>query len=215
MIAVFGGRSNVTRELSTMRSVFVFGRKDTFSSATFVSRVSLGSQEGIESACRDFQEFLLGTDDSTVHLVLLQGISTQNWNEAFCINLYSVALLAETLCEFSVCNKRKGSITFLDSASSTLGGKAAYCATKSGLFGLMNSLNSSYGNDVRTNIILPGAFSSGMISDWSEEKVRRISSKTYANRVAEPREIADSILFLMENEYMCGSVLNITSGQVR
>ena len=215
MIAVFGGRSRVTKELSAQRSIFVFGRKDTFGSATFVSKVSLGSQEGIESACKYFQEFLLDTNDAAVHLVLLQGISTQNWNEAFYVNLYSVAMLAETLCEFCVCNKRKGSITLLASASSTLGGKAAYCATKSGLFGLMNSLNSSYGDDVRTNIVLPGAFSSGMISDWSEEKVRRVSSKAYANRVAEPREIAESILFLMENEYMCGSVLNITSGQVR
>ncbi|NOD93850.1 SDR family oxidoreductase [Ruegeria sp. HKCCD4884] len=216
MIVVFGGRSRVTEELSVLEDISVFGREDTFESASFISKVSLENISGIDKACEKLVSFLREVGDYEAHLVLLQGVSTRNWTEAFHVNLLSVGRLAERFCQHCVQNGLNGgSITLFGSASATLGGKAAYCSTKAGLVGLMNSLNAEFGTTVRTNLLLPGAFHSTMTDDWGQAKVSRVSENTYSRRLAEPAEIAKAILFLISNKYMCGSTLNISCGQIR
>lgn len=131
------------------------------------------------------------------------------------VNLISVGMLSKIFAEYIIENNAKGSITLLGSTSSYLEGKMPYTSSKSGLFGLMNSLNKEFGQFVRTNLIVPGAFIGGMTADWNTEKVQKVTDNTLLKRITTSDEISNSIEFCIQNKYLCGSVINMSGGQIK
>jgi NAD(P)-dependent dehydrogenase (short-subunit alcohol dehydrogenase family) len=130
------------------------------------------------------------------------------------INLISCGILSETFGEFLHSNQKAGSITFIGSVAQVNGKKLTYSSTKSALIGLMNSVNHNYGEFVRTNIIIPSSFESKMIEDWNKEKRKNVSDSLYSKRFV-TKEIAHAIKFCINNSYIQGSILNLSSGGVR
>lgn len=216
MRIVVGSRSALAKELDHRMSAIFVGRENPYGFQRWVQGVSLASFDGI-SATVDLVRDLLEqhSDDDRHDIVFLQGISTADWHDAAFVNLVSVGVLAEHFASYVAENKLRGSITMIGSASAYLGGKLPYAATKAALTGLMNALNSRFGTAVRTNMVVPGAFYGGMTTDWSASKVNAVASQTYAKRLADPREIVDAIIFLIDNEYVAGAIVNMSSGQVK
>jgi 3-oxoacyl-[acyl-carrier protein] reductase len=145
----------------------------------------------------------------------LNGISSNNWEENISINMVATAKIADLFSSFITNNSKKGSVVLIGSAASHFGIKLPYSMTKASLVGLMNGLNNQYSPNVRTNMIFPGAFESGMTDDWSEEKVAKIAETTYQNRLASVDEILNSILFCVKNTYLSGATINMTSGGIK
>lgn len=172
------------------------------------------TKSGIDESLTVFQKALstmvLGEE---AHLVCLQGLSTSDWEASFNVNLLSVALFADYFCKFLADKKIVGSITFISSASAYLGGKAAYASAKAALFGLMNSLHSQY-QDIRLNIILPGAFEGGMTADWDIDKKKMVGNQARVGRIARPEEIVQAVNFCIDCKYVAQSTINMTSGRV-
>ena len=103
----------------------------------------------------------------------------------------------------------------IGSSSSILGGKMPYSATKSGLVGIMSSINKNHSSYIRANLIVSGIFESGMIDDWTNEKLSIVSHNTYTKRPATVEEIAQAIIFCCSNGYLAGSTINLTNGQIK
>ena len=88
---------------------------------------------------------------------------------------------------------------------------SAYGVTKAGIHGLTLWLAGYWAKRKATvNTIAPGA----VFNDHSEEFQRRVSELIMANRMAEPSEIADVMLFLCSKQagYMTGQLVNVDGG---
>ncbi|PST23281.1 glucose dehydrogenase [Rhizobium sp. JAB6] len=82
-------------------------------------------------------------------------------------------------------------------------GVAAYAASKSGLIGLTQTLAAEFGpQNVRVNAVLPGAVDTDMYRDMNDtaEKQAFITNLHALKRVADPEEIARSVLYLASDD---------------
>jgi NAD(P)-dependent dehydrogenase (short-subunit alcohol dehydrogenase family) len=212
-IYVIGSSTALSRAIDeeTDDAVF-FGRTNPNKFTSWIEIPGLGTNSEIEESLKRFEGSL--NPGKAMSLVCLQGISSDDWGESINVNLLSVARFIDVFCNYVKSNRLKGNVTMVGSASSYLGGKPAYSSTKAALFGLMNSINTSFAPSIRTNIVLPGVFEGGMIHDWSAKKRKKVSEQTYVKRIASASEITDAIMFCIRNEYVAGSVINMTSGQV-
>ena len=95
---------------------------------------------------------------------------------------------------------------------------APYCAAKAGVIGLTRSLAREFApHQVRVNAIAPGPVATAMVSlehmsaEWVEKELA-----TPQHRLADPAEIAASVLFLCSDlsRFYCGQVLGPNGGSV-
>lgn len=212
---VVGSTSTLTTALRRQIDgpMTVVGRSPVEATAetNFVHIGSLESTGGQLAACAELHSVVSRSEDVT-HSVFLQGLSTADWDLAVAVNLVSVGRMCEAVLDARPPNG--SSITLVGSASSYLGGKMAYAASKAGLSGVMAAINKMASGSVRCNLVVPGAFESSMIADWSVEKRQQVSDNTTLRRLANSDEIAAAIISLATNRYATGTVLNMTGGQV-
>jgi NAD(P)-dependent dehydrogenase (short-subunit alcohol dehydrogenase family) len=85
-----------------------------------------------------------------------------------------------------------------------------YCASKAGLIGATKALAKELAPNILVNALAPG------IAAWpteTDEEEKRQLSFIPMRRFAETREIAAAMIFLLENDYVTGQVLNICGGR--
>jgi len=93
----------------------------------------------------------------------------------------------------------------------------AYCAAKGGVITLSKSAalhNCSAKNGVRVNAVVPGVTNTKLITEGSAGGLELWGSYEPIGRVAEPREIAQAVLFLASDEssFVTGSALVVDGG---
>jgi len=69
---------------------------------------------------------------------------------------------------------------------------------------------------VRVNVIRPGIVDTPLLDrlapDGRDQVVQAMAKRVPLGRIAQPEEIADAILFLMNNQYVTGSTLTVDGG---
>lgn len=96
-------------------------------------------------------------------------------------------------------------------------GVTAYCATKHGVVGLTKSAALDHIKDgIRINAVCPGGTRTAMLNEWFKdpEVERAALAGTPIGRMADPAEIARTVLFLASNEasFMVGHALVADGG---
>ena len=116
--------------------------------------------------------------------------------------------------------KPDGDVVFVSSIGGTSGTvDASYAASKAGLHGLTRSLAREYGNEgLQVNAVAPGPTK----TDMNDEIISYLETiefqghenvDTYLPEYAcQPEEIAHTIEYLLENEYVQGEIININGG---
>jgi NAD(P)-dependent dehydrogenase (short-subunit alcohol dehydrogenase family) len=128
-------------------------------------------------------------------------LSAASFTETITTNLVSAFLGAKYQVP-AMLRRGAGSLIFTSSiAGHTVGfpGVASYCASKSGLIGLTQSLAAEYGSKgMRVNAILPGAVDTPLYRQMNAtaEAQSFIAGLHALKRVATPEELARSVLFL-------------------
>jgi NAD(P)-dependent dehydrogenase (short-subunit alcohol dehydrogenase family) len=156
--------------------------------------------------------------------------SLQNWKEILEINLTGAFLVAREAVRAMLANGTEGSITFVSSQAGKRGGSfgAAYCASKFGVLGLMQSLAIEIaGRGIRVNAVCPGDVSTPMTESNVRARARLlgVSADEYAHRMvagiplgrlASAQEIASVLLFLASPaaSYISGESINIDGAQL-
>jgi NAD(P)-dependent dehydrogenase (short-subunit alcohol dehydrogenase family) len=212
---VFGSTSSLSKALNHCVDCHFIGRGNPFNFDNFISHLGFDTEENINLSISILDNLVNKLEFNSLHLIFLQGISSNDWKLSINVNLLSVAMISEFISKKLNLIKSKGSLTYIGSAAGVLGGKMPYSATKTGLNGVMSSINKDFAPIQRANIVLPGAFEGKMTRDWDNEKQNRILKNTYSKRLASPEEIAESILFCTRNEYLCGNTINLTNGQIK
>jgi NAD(P)-dependent dehydrogenase (short-subunit alcohol dehydrogenase family) len=147
------------------------------------------------------------------------GVSAASFTDTLTTNLTSAFLGAKHQVP-AMLRRGAGSLIFTSTiAGATVGfpGVASYCASKSGLIGLAQSLAAEFGpQGVRVNTILPGAVDTPMYREMnaSAEAQSFIAGLHALKRVSSPEELARSVLFLASDasSFMTGAALIVDGG---
>ena len=144
-------------------------------------------------------------------------METENWNTVIGTNLSSAFFAAKYQIPALIANGG-GSIVFTSSfvgyANAGMPGMGAYAASKAGMIGLTMSLAAEHGaQNVRVNALLPGGTKTGMAA--GDAAVQEFIANLHPlKRMAAPREIAQSALFLLSDRasFVTGSAVDADGG---
>lgn len=113
-----------------------------------------------------------------------------------------------------------GDIVFVSSIGGTAGTvDASYAASKAGLHGLTRALAREFGDEgVQVNAVAPGPVETAM-NDEILAYLESVDFRGHENvdthlpgYACDPTDVAHSIAYLLENEYVQGEVLNVNGG---
>ncbi len=137
-----------------------------------------------------------------------QEISDDEWDSVLNVNLKGAFIVSQEVSKYM----KRGKIVNIASIAGRNGGTVGvhYAASKAGLMGLTFALASQLAPDILVTAVAPGPVDTELIS---EEKKEELSKLTPLGRIATPEEIAHAVLFLLENDYMTGVVVDINGGR--
>ncbi len=142
-----------------------------------------------------------------------------DWDRVLGVDLKAVFLVCRAFIP-GMLSRGQGSIVNIASDLGLLGREryAAYCAAKAGVIGLSKSLAREFAaHNLRVNAVAPGPVATAMVSlehmsaEWVEKELA-----IPQHRLADPSEIADSLLFLASDlsRFYTGQVLGPNGGSV-
>ena len=146
-------------------------------------------------------------------------VSEGGWNDAIATNLTGAFLGAKHQIAEMI-KHGGGSVIFTSTFvgySFAFPGLAAYAASKSGLIGLTQALAAEFGpHGIRVNAILPGGVETDMFRTVNDtpDKQAFITNLHALKRVAQPEELARSVLYLASDDasFVTGTASLIDGG---
>jgi NAD(P)-dependent dehydrogenase (short-subunit alcohol dehydrogenase family) len=149
----------------------------------------------------------------------LADMELAEWTLVQSVNLTGPFLVCKSAIPHLV-RAEAATIVNVASASGLLpsGANGGYAAPKAGLIALTKVFAVELAPKVRVNVVCPGSVETpllrGVLPD-SEEARERIKQVYALQRVADPREIADAILFLTsgQSSYITGAALAVDGGR--
>lgn len=149
---------------------------------------------------------------STFYSTPVGSVSEDQWNDLIGTNLKAPFFLAQAAAPFL--QQSKGCIVNIVDihADRPLKGYPIYSMAKAGLVMMTKALAAELGPNIRVNAVAPGAIL------WPEHldevNQQRIVSKTFLKRKGDPEDIANTILFLINDAaYITGQVLVVDGGR--
>ena len=145
-------------------------------------------------------------------------MTEEQFDQVVDVNLKGVWNLTKLIAPGMQIN-HSGSIINISSVVVVFGniGQANYAATKAGVIGMTKSWAKEFalkGGNVRVNAVAPGYTMTNMMKTVPENLLEKFRGTTMLGRLAEPFEIANSVLFLASDlaSYVTGEVLNVNGG---
>jgi 3-oxoacyl-[acyl-carrier protein] reductase len=160
---------------------------------------------------------ILVNNAATIYTSLFQMTSVKKLNEVFKINFLSQTMFTQYILK-SMIREKSGSIIYISSSSATDGnaGRFAYASSKAALNAQAKVLSREVGkNNIRVNVIAPGLTNTDMmVQNTSKEMIEKTLSGVSLNRVAEPKEISNTALFLASelSSYLTGQIIRVDGG---
>jgi NAD(P)-dependent dehydrogenase (short-subunit alcohol dehydrogenase family) len=138
------------------------------------------------------------------------------WDEVLAVDLTGVMLMSRAAIP-AMRRTGGGAIVNVSSVSALIGGAGhAYTAAKGAVVALTKAMATTYGPDVRANVVCPGAIRTPMIEvTLADPAVReRWESRSLVGRIGEPEDIAPLAVYLASDEsaFVTGGVFVIDGG---
>tara|TARA_B110000263_G_scaffold132000_1_gene114747 strand:- start:75 stop:830 length:756 start_codon:yes stop_codon:yes gene_type:complete len=146
-------------------------------------------------------------------------INSNIWDKVFEINLKSMMYLSKIIVPKMKKNKF-GSMVHISSIDALSGDdkpQDAYGASKAAMIRLSKSFAIQFAsNNIRSNIILPGAIETGMQKRWKKKpsSKKNLEKAIPLKRVGKPTDISNSIMFLLSEQasYITGTGIVVDGG---
>jgi 3-oxoacyl-[acyl-carrier protein] reductase len=140
----------------------------------------------------------------------LEDIGIKEWKYILDVNLTGVFNCCKAAA--SELKKNKGKIVNMSSIAGKTGGTIGchYGASKAGVIGLTFALATELAPHVTVNAVAPGPVDTELMSRETKEQLSR---KTPFGRIARPEEIAHTVLYLLENDYVSGEVVDVNAAR--
>lgn len=143
-----------------------------------------------------------------------QSAKDVDWQKIFSSNVQTPFFLIQKMLPFLTAVNGQV-INLIDiHAERTLEQHPIYSASKSALKSLTLSLAKDEGHHIRCNGISPGAILwPEQSEDMSNENKHEILKKIPMKRLGRVENIADTVLFLCQNDYINGQIINVDGGR--
>jgi len=140
----------------------------------------------------------------------------EEWKKVIDINLTSTFLLSKNSIKKMLKNK-KGKIINITSVVGHTGniGQANYTASKAGLVAMSKSFALEYGKkNININCVSPGFITTEMTNKIDQNYKEILKSRIALDRFGEPKEVANTVLFLCSNlsNYITGETIHVNGG---
>ena len=140
----------------------------------------------------------------------------EEWKKVIDINLTSTFLLSKNTIKKMLKNK-KGKIINITSVVGHTGniGQANYTASKAGLVAMSKSFALEYGKkNINVNCVSPGFITTEMTNKIDQNYKEILKSRIPLARFGEPKEVANTVLFLCSNlsDYITGETIHVNGG---
>ena len=131
------------------------------------------------------------------------------------INLNSVFIITSIVAEKMVFKRTMGAIVNISSISAYgNAGQTAYSAAKAAVIGLTKTWAKELGVfKIRTNAIAPGFINTQSTQDaLNEEILKHIKQNTPLRKLGNAEDVAGSVLFAIENDFLNGAIIDVNGG---
>ena len=141
-------------------------------------------------------------------------MSLEQWQSVIDVNLTGVFLCGREAAVQMIRSNSRGCIVNMSSVSRAGNfGQSNYSATKAGVAALTVVWAKELArHGIRVNAIAPGFVRTEMVAGMPSDVLAKVAAGIPAGRLCEPGEIAHAALFLLENDYMNGRVIEIDGG---
>ncbi|MCA1028640.1 3-oxoacyl-ACP reductase FabG [Cytobacillus kochii] len=158
---------------------------------------------------------ILVNNAGTVNMNFVRFMNEYEWNSVIDTNLKG-AFFCSKFASKSMMKNQSGCIINISSISSNKGGvkQANYSASKAGLEGLTRSMAKELGPfGIRINCVAPGPVKTDM-NQMEITEEQRVAKLIPLKRIAEPRDVANVVLFLCSpfSSYITGQTITVDGG---
>jgi len=149
----------------------------------------------------------------------IDDVTEDDWDVQLDVNLKAAFFLCRASARAMVEQGGGGRIIAFTSQgwqTGGFGGSVAYAASKGGIVSMARGLARTYGpHDITVNTVSPGLVETPMLTDGlSDEVYESLKRQTPLGRVAEPHELAGTVVFLASRHagYISGATINVSGG---
>ena len=178
------------------------------------------------SSPRDIEEMVHQLDDHQIDVDILVnnaginrdklmiGMREKDFDDVVNTNLIGTFRVTQPLFK-RMLKRRTGVIINMASVVGEHGniGQANYAASKAGVIGFTKAVAQEGAlRGVRCNAIAPGMIASSMTAAIDEKRQKEIKERIPLKRLGTAEEVAQTALFLAQNDYLTGEVINVDGG---
>lgn len=175
---------------------------------------------------RDIEEMVHQLDDHQIDVdvlvnnaginrdKLMIGMREKDFDDVVNTNLIGTFRVTQPLFK-RMLKRRTGVIINMASVVGEHGniGQANYAASKAGVIGFTKAVAQEGAlRGVRCNAIAPGMIASSMTAAIDEKRQKEIKERIPLKRLGTAEEVAQTALFLAQNDYLTGEVINVDGG---
>jgi 3-oxoacyl-[acyl-carrier protein] reductase len=213
----------VTEPMEELRTELGLAKEDCL-----VIGCDVSNEQAVDKAFADIKSYFGGVDvlvnnagitrDALMIKVkdgeLVSRMTLENWNAVINVNLTGVFLCGRAAAEHMAVAGGPGLIINISSISHSGNmGQSNYSATKAGVAAMTVTWAKElarYG--IRVNAISPGFIGTEMVKAMKPEALAKLSAMIPAGRIGEPDEIAHTVQYIIENDFVNGRNIEVDGG---
>ena len=166
--------------------------------------------------CRDSLDVLVNNAAIQI-LAPVKEFTFESWKKTININLNSVFIMSSIVIEQMVLKRTKGVVINISSISANgNAGQTAYSAAKAGVEAMTKTWAKELGAfGIRNVAISPGFIDTDSTNEaLNSQTIKHIKRNTPLKRLGEVVNIAQGIVYAIENDFVNGTVLEIDGGLI-
>ena len=148
-------------------------------------------------------------------------VTEEDWDLQLNVNLRAAFFLARKASEVMIEAGQGGRIVLFTSQgwwSGGFGGAIPYCASKGGIVSITRGLARTLGPDgITVNAVAPGQVATSMLlTDYDPALMQKLVEATPLGRIAEPEELAGTVVFLASQHagFISGATINVSGAML-
>lgn len=143
-----------------------------------------------------------------------QDISEDSWKDIFEVNVNGAYRCIKRAIP-NMISQRFGKIIGISSIWGVTGSalEVHYSATKGAIIAMNKALAKELGySGITVNTVAPGGIDTDMLKNIPKESIETYCSEFPLGRLGTTKEVAETVKFLISNEYITGEVINVNGG---